>query len=89
MKYPLMRVLSCISTMRRNMNCTYMSDTMIRIENQDGSCFDCYCGSCLFRGSIPDTETCIAKVHTGASMYDASVAQDMRKYLISIFGKCI
>lgn len=89
MKYPLMTVLSCLITMRRNMHCTYMSDTMIRIENQGGSCFNCYCGSCLFRGSIPDTETCIAKVYTSSFMYDTKAAQDMRKYLISIFGKCI
>ena len=89
MKYPLMTVLSCLSTMRRNMHCTYMSDAMIRIANQGGSCINCYCGSCLFRGSIPHIETCIAKVYTGSVMYDTQAAKDMRKYLISIFGKCI
>ena len=89
MKYPLMTVLSCLNMMRRNINCIRTTYTMITIENQGGSCFNCYCCSCPFRGTVPDIEACIAKVYTDSSTYAAKDAQDMRKYLISIFGKSL
>ena len=89
MKYPLLTVLSCLNIMRRNRDCIHTTATMITIENQGGSCFNCECYRCLFRGTVADIEACIAKVYTDSSTYAAKDAQDMRKYLISIFGKSL